>query len=596
MGKAIILNEGERFGYLTVVKYIGNATHLCVCDCGNTCNVKTKLLRNNGKKSCGCKSNNTKIDMEGMTIGEWKVLGESETPGYWRCRCSCGVIKDVNGHELRRGNTKSCGHNRVIGDLTNKVFGEWTVLCRANTDRYWTCKCSCGEIKDVQDYSLVHHKSTSCGHQLIKYNQYKAGDTFGELTIIRQIKNQLFEFQCSCGNTQIYNINSVVKKVNGTKSCGCKSNQLRINTIIKTKGDFKTSGDARELWQIEILSDRDKFIKYLECADSKSSREEIADKLGVTRTGLYEAAQRFNVNLNEYIDARNRKESPEETEVYNYIKSIYNGKIICNSRKVINPQEVDIYIPDKKLAIEFNGDYWHSEQFKDKYYHQNKTIECAKRGVRLIHIFEHEWSDINIQNKLKKLLSQILCSDNLVLYGRKTTIKEVDKHTASDFCNKYHLQGYSNCDIAIGCYHGENIIGIMTFGKPRFNRAYNYEIVRLCWKDGIAVIGGTQKMFNYFINKYKPSSIITYADISKFTGNIYTKLGFKWLEITKPNYKWINLKSGDIISRYQAQKSKLIKLNIAVDGDTEVTAMQKIGYYRVYDSGNLKLEWSNTNG
>lgn len=595
MGKRINIPYGEKIGEWEVHEYIGNGKYSCTCSCGNIKSVAAKSLKNGTSKSCG-HAVNIKVDLSDKEFGEWKVLHEADTKGKWVCKCSCGVIKVIDGHELRRGNTKSCGHSRIIGDLKGKRFGEWEVLDKADKDRYWTCKCSCGTIKDVIDYSLVHGKSTSCGHGITKYNQYNPGDKFGELTLIRQVHNQIFEFKCSCGNIRQYNINSVVGQYNNIRSCGCKSNEIRLNTLIDSKGDFKNQGNLRDKWQIDVLSSREKLIEYLSNVDNKSSREEVAEQLDITRTGLYEAAQRYKINLDNYICARNRTGSPEEKEIIQFIKNIYTDSIMCNTRKIIYPKELDVYIPDKKIAIEFNGDYWHSDTYKNKYYHQEKTIACAKQGIQLIHIFEHEWRDIKTQYKIKQLLIRLLTDSKNRVFGRKTEIREISKEDAKNFCNKYHLQGHSNCEVQIGCYYNNELVGVMTFGKPRFNNRYEYEIIRLCWKDSVNVIGGTEKLFKYFINKYKPNSIITYADISKFTGNIYSKLGFKVIEITKPNYKWINPMTNSVISRYQAQKHKLIESGIATETDTEDTAMKKVGYMKIYDCGNIKFEWfSNTN-
>jgi G:T-mismatch repair DNA endonuclease (very short patch repair protein) len=68
-----------------------------------------------------------------------------------------------------------------------------------------------------------------------------------------------------------------------------------------------------------------------------------------------------------------------EREVYEFILSLYNKEIIRNDRTVLNGKELDIYLPDYNLAIEFNGLYWHSEDYVGKNYHLNKTIECEKK-------------------------------------------------------------------------------------------------------------------------------------------------------------------------------------------------------------------------
>jgi len=80
----------------------------------------------------------------------------------------------------------------------------------------------------------------------------------------------------------------------------------------------------------------------------------------------------------------------------------------------------------------------------------------------------------------------------------------------------------------------------MTFGKPRYNRKYEYELLRYC--SSYTVIGGAEKLFSYFLNTYTPKSIISYCDLSKFTGRVYNRLGFI-LKNNKivPSKHWYNL-------------------------------------------------------
>ena len=155
------------------------------------------------------------------------------------------------------------------------------------------------------------------------------------------------------------------------------------------------------------------------------------------------------------------------------------------------------------------------------------------------------------------------------------------------------MQGSANSSIDIGLYNKYNeLLGVMTFGKPRFDRDAEFELVRLCWKSGITVVGGANKLFNYFVNKYKPNSVVTYSDISKFTGNIYTLLGFKpESKLTEPSYCWYNLNTKQVLTRYQTMKHKLIESGIGTEEETESEIMERHGFVRIYNCGNIKLTW-----
>jgi hypothetical protein len=99
--------------------------------------------------------------------------------------------------------------------------------------------------------------------------------------------------------------------------------------------------------------------------------------------------------------------SNQELDLLGLILDIYDGEVITNSRSVISPYEVDIYLPDKKMAFEYNGDFWHLEGVnKPIGYHQMKTDMCRERDIILYHIWEDDWINNNdhIKNMIKELL------------------------------------------------------------------------------------------------------------------------------------------------------------------------------------------------
>lgn len=135
-----------------------------------------------------------------------------------------------------------------------------------------------------------------------------------------------------------------------------------------------------------------------------------------------------------------------------------------HNRSVIGT-ELDLLSKDNKLAIEFNGSYWHSEAFKDKQYHQSKSIQCYKQGIHLIHIFEHEWNNEDTREKLINLIKSSLNIDNPeIIQARKLKIQEIDKQEAFEFLNKYHLQSGMYSEVNIGAYNNNQLVGVMTFG------------------------------------------------------------------------------------------------------------------------------------
>lgn len=275
--------------------------------------------------------------------------------------------------------------------------------------------------------------------------------------------------------------------------------------------------------------------------------------------------------------------SNEEKEVVSFIKSFYDKIIIENDRSVLKGKELDICLPEDKIAIEYDGLYWHSSQFKEKDYHLNKTIECEKAGIRLIHIFSDEW--LNKRPIIESIIKSALGIYERKIGARQCEVKDVVAEDSKIFLEENHLQGYAPASIRKGLYYKDELVSILTISKPRFNREYDWEIVRFCNKLNMQVIGGFEKLFKRSEIK---GNVVTYSDRSKFTGNLYKK-SFMELAPTQSNYYYVN---NDYFkeSRMKYQKSKLIKDYPEYKDLTEEEIMSILGYYRFYDCGNWKFE------
>ena len=130
--------------------------------------------------------------------------------------------------------------------------------------------------------------------------------------------------------------------------------------------------------------------------------------------------------------------------------------------------ECDIVIPSHNLAIEFVGLRWHSEQFNtDKNYHLHKTEVVESKGYHLIHIFEDEWLEHKdlVLSKIRHFLG---CdTDKPVIGARKCTIETVSKSLTEPFLNTYHLQGFVGSTVYYGAFHGNEMVGVMTFKQEK---------------------------------------------------------------------------------------------------------------------------------
>lgn len=277
--------------------------------------------------------------------------------------------------------------------------------------------------------------------------------------------------------------------------------------------------------------------------------------------------------------------SAKEKQVLEYVQSIYSGPVIENDRRQIAPYELDIYLPERSLAIEFDGTYWHSSEWKERTYHLDKTLACQTKGIRLIHVFEWEW-DRN-EALIKSLLKTALNLHEQTIYARQCEVREMSQSDYRAFLSLHHLQGPVNSQLRLGLFFDNEPVMVAGWGRSRF-RSKEMELHRLCTKEGANVIGGFSKL----IAHSELDHFISYVDRAHFTGDGYRKLGFAEIGSTPPGYRWVD-ENGSSISRQMAQKSRLPKL-LGEEYDPEMTEVQNMvanGWMQVFDCGNLKMEW-----
>jgi hypothetical protein len=284
--------------------------------------------------------------------------------------------------------------------------------------------------------------------------------------------------------------------------------------------------------------------------------------------------------------------SRPELEVLEYVKSIYDGEVIHGDRIVLKPKELDIYIPGRNFAIEFNGTYFHSaDEESDKEmaaYHLNKTKGCEHQGINLMYVWEYDWNNVLKQKIIKSMIRSKLGLSKRI-YARETEVREVSSVVAKQFLTMNHLQGESISKVNLGLYYQGDLVALMTFGKPRFNKNYEWELLRFCSLLDTNVVGGASKLLKHF-RKNHIGSIISYANREHSAGKLYEALGFSLINESQSNYQW--MKGNTLLKRYATQKHKLPKLlNESFDPlKTESENMFHNGYRRIWDCGNLVYE------
>lgn len=276
-----------------------------------------------------------------------------------------------------------------------------------------------------------------------------------------------------------------------------------------------------------------------------------------------------------------------QAEVLAYLKTfIHESDIQVNIRSLIHPFEIDIYVPAKQIAIECNGTYWHSDlNGRGKEYHLNKSELLKAKGIHLIHIWEHEW---NANTDLVQSRIQAKLGYSSVMYARNCSIVEVSDEAAFNFLNTNHIQGYCTASIRFGLIHNDSLIALMTFGKSRYDKSVEWELIRYCTSHNISVTGGASRLLKHFVKLYSPSSIVSYSAKEWNSGNLYSKLGFSLVSTSPPAYYYTD----DYVTfhnRVSFQKHKLKdKLALFDPAKTEWENMKDNGYDRIWDCGSDK--------
>jgi hypothetical protein len=215
---------------------------------------------------------------------------------------------------------------------------------------------------------------------------------------------------------------------------------------------------------------------------------------------------------------------------------------------------------------------------------------AKKNGIKLYHIFSDEW----IKNKeiVKSKIKNILGLSGKKTYARKCEIKEITTEEKNKFLLKNHIQGIDKSTYKIGAFYGEELVAVMTFSTLRNvlgskKEDNHFELVRFSSNN---VVGIASKLLKYFVKKYNPDKIISYAD-KRWTvdeNNLYSKIGFNLVSETKPNY-WYVIGDDRRYHRYNFRKDILVKKGYDKN-KTENQIMTENGYLTVWDCGNYKYE------
>lgn len=351
-----------------------------------------------------------------------------------------------------------------------------------------------------------------------------------------------------------------------------KTKEYKLNRKDHTKSEvFRKE-------RFKITKDSD-YIKYL--GDSTSLfRCEKGHNFKI-KSDNYLSRKNNNIPLCTICNPIGEKRSIKESEIFEFIKNNYNGKIVKSYRDGL---EIDIYLPDLKIGFEFNGLYWHSDEFKDKNYHSNKTQFFKEREISIFHIWEDDWD--NRKEIVKSMIVNKIRKTPYKIFARKCQVKEIkDTDIVRKFLEENHIQGFVGSIKKVGLFYNNELVSLMLFdnfeGRKKM-KENEWNLSRFCNLRNYSIIGGFSKMLKFFIKENKPNRIITYADKTYSFGNVYLKNGFSLIKEINCDYKYL-------IDNKRKNKSKFRKNNLETNL-TESNQMKENGIYRIWDAGKIKFE------
>ncbi len=480
----------------------------------------------------------------------------------------------------------------------------------------YTCSRSCSNIKIKKTNLEKYGEEWACSSDLVKEktkktNLEKYGEcyTFNVESINSKIKetnlekygvdnvfkSDIFKNKIKETNLEKYGVDNVFKSdIFKNKIKETNLEKYGVEYYVQTYGFNILVRDKINITNLERYGGHpmrnDEFRKKFNICNDLSYIGYISDGNSlfscdknhefILSSDQYRGRKNNNTNLCSICYPISEHRSIKEIDFLTFIENNYNGEIISGYR---DKMEIDIYLPELKIGLEFNGLYWHSDKYKDSGYHITKTKYFNDRGIRIIHIWEDDWDfkrDI-VESQIKNLLNL----NNIKIFARKCDVRKIkDINIIKKFLNENHIQGFVRSVEKFGLFFDNELVSIMTFdnfeGRKKMEEG-GWNLSRFCNKLNTSVVGGASKLLNAFIKDKDSYRIISYADMDWSQGDLYYKLGFDKVNETRSDYKYI-------IDNKRVHKSnfKKSKLNTIL---SESDHMKINGILRIYDCGKIKF-------
>jgi hypothetical protein len=280
--------------------------------------------------------------------------------------------------------------------------------------------------------------------------------------------------------------------------------------------------------------------------------------------------------------------------------------VVRRDRTLIGPKELDIYLPEHNLAVEFCGMYWHShgdkdDERKNKLRHAEKHRLCEAQGIRLITLYETEWAERTAT--IKRMLRNAVGKTRGRLMARKCELRKPTVQESREFYEKFHPQGGGGSGDHYGLYHKGKLVACMRFSFGNNDRGAGAKVRQWTlsrYATRLAVAGAASRLFKAFVKEHDPSEVKSFSDNRLFGGGMYAQLGFE--------------KEADVVADYQVWSPKLglrpkphyqrrvlptrLKdhgilevFDPATDKRTEGEMTYLMGARRIFDCGKKRWVW-----
>lgn len=463
---------------------------------------------------------------------------EFETDNYAKKCCSQECATKMTKANMKEKECEICHQKFIPRSGVSKI-------CDRN--HYFACEI-CGK-SFIMTKSMYHDKVTTCSRKCSKEktkrrNQeiYGCDHPMQNKEVQERFKQSMMEkygVEHALQSDEIKNktIQSNREKFGVDWALGSQAIHDQIKKTMEEKYGGATTFQSDELTQKYLATMLERYG-----VENPMQNEELYAKMQHTVSERYGVQNVMKDPHTAALSGRNRSKYDNRdgrsihwktklesyTEINSKLKDELNVEVDLNFK--VDDLTFDVRIKDSNIVMNIDSSYEHNVSTGiDKNYRKYEASILSEKGYRCIHIFD--WDDIN------KIVD--LIRPKQVIHARECSIFKLNSAVADEFLDRYHLQGTVKGQILrLGLVKDHELFQVMTFGRPRYDKKHSVELLRLCTKAGYAVVGGAEKLFKFAVDDLCVRDIISYCDLSKFSGDVYQRLGMKLLRITEPQEVW----------------------------------------------------------